>query len=288
MDNVTRDKIASFENFLRLHRSEATIKSYINTVKRFFESMDKRYDEVTIDDIVNFLAQFENKKTVSVYAFALRAFYRYVGMDDFARKIPVPKPERAVIKYVTDEDLSYGLRMMDTDMWVAHYPKEYREVYRLRDKLLIILGYYLALRIGEAHKINRSDFIEDEKIMIVHREKTVEDQPLPLTDDLVILIKSYLKMRKDKEEAFFVCGYPPKRCSVEMLRLLFKKFARAIGKGYLTFHSLRHGRGTELARKDKDVLTIATWLHHRNPITSMIYIHLTAQDLRKKVLGEGK
>lgn len=284
MDRETEEKIESFRSWLKLHRSALTMKNYINTVNLFFSFVGKSINDVTIDDVVRFLGKYDNRNTVARHANALRVFFRYVGREDIADKVPIPKRELPPVVGVTDDDVVVGLKAMDEDWWVRRYPNHLKEVYRLRDKLLILVSYWCGLRIGEAHSLNLSDVDFDGKKISVLREKVRERQEIPLPDSLLELIREYVGLRDDGDDAFFVCGDPPKRCSKEMLRRLFKKFARAIGKPNLTFHSLRHGRGTKLARDKQDVLTIALWLHHKNPKTSMRYIHLTIEDLRKRVL----
>ena len=286
MDSSTEDKIRSFGEYLRLNKSLYTMRSYVNTLRLFFSSVNKPYSEVTLDDVVKFLGKYKKRNTIARHANALRAFFRYVGMEDLSNKIPIPKKDVPPVVGVTDDDVVVGMKAMDEDWWVSRYPSKLREVYRLRDKLLILVGYWCGLRIGEAYSLNISDFDLDRKVVKVTREKVNEVQEVPLPDSLTDMIREYINMRRDKEDAFFVCGDPPRRCSKEMLRLIFKKFAKAIGKPSLTFHSLRHGRGTKLAKEMKDVLTIALWLHHKNPKTSMRYIHLTLEDLRRRVVGD--
>ncbi len=49
-----------------------------------------------------------------------------------------------------------------------------------------------------------------------------------------------------------------------------------------TTHTLRHLCLTDLARADWDLHEIATFAGHRNPHTTLLYIHLSGRDLAKK------
>jgi integrase len=51
----------------------------------------------------------------------------------------------------------------------------------------------------------------------------------------------------------------------------------------LTTHTLRHLCLTDLARANWDIHEIATFAGHRNPQTTLIYIHLSGRDLAKKL-----
>ncbi len=55
------------------------------------------------------------------------------------------------------------------------------------------------------------------------------------------------------------------------------------GVQQLTTHTLRHLCLTDLARANWDIHEIATFAGHRNPQTTLIYIHLSGRDLAKKL-----
>jgi len=278
------EQIESFRKFLELSKSPETVKSYTYSVRKFAEFIrrkGKTLDDVTLSDIVEFLSSF-SKRYAARHAYALRLFLKYIGKEQLAMRIPPPKYTTSLPEWVEEDTLLSGIEMMKA---IAKHSKDRERA--LRDLAVIWLAYEAALRIGEVVRLNRRDFIPERREVIVHRLKTKggepEDHAVPISEELTEVLKEYLSVRSDSDEALFVCGEPPHRCSKEMIRLIFKKFARLIGREDLHFHVLRHSRLTHLALKNVDLLTLAKLAHHKNPASTMIYTHLSAEYLRKKI-----
>ena len=264
-------EIREFQSYLKLSKSFWTTTKYVGAVRRFFRFIQKPPQDVTLEDIVKFLSRYQSPRSQYWYAYALRSFFEFIGRTELARRIPIARYTQKMPEILSEEEIYKGIRML-TDV---------------KEKAIILTAYECALRIGEVPLLNRSDYIRGAKELRVHRLKgragMVTDQILPISDQLCQLLDEYLAKRDDDCEALFVCSYPPKRITVEMVRYIFKKFAKLIGKPHLTFHVLRHSRLTHLAVKGMDLLTLAEFAHHRNPQSTMVYIHLSSRILRERL-----
>ena len=264
-------EIKDFEAYLDVSKAWITRSKYVGAVKRFFRFVQKYPKDVTLNDIVKFLSRYKNPRSQYWYAYALKSFFEFIGRSELARRIPVASYVSKAPEILSEEEIMKGIKMLT----------------RVRDKALILTAYECALRIGEVVLLNRSDYLRQTKEMRVHRLKGVKgivsDHVLPISDTLCELLDQYLSIRNDNCEALFVCGNPARRMSTEMVRYIFKKFARLIGKPHLTFHVLRHSRLTHLALRGADVITLAELAHHKNPQSTMIYIHLSSKILRERL-----
>ena len=282
------DKIESFRKYLELSKSKATVKSYMHTINKFIEYMHskgKDIEDTTVHDVVEYLSQF-SPRYAHRQAYALKLFFEYIGMNQLAVQIPTPKYTTTLPEWIEKEELMSGIEIL-------------KEIADARDDLIgyrnlvaIWLAYEAALRIGELEAMNREDINLEKKEVLVHREKTkggeIEDHLVPISDELAQYLAKYLSKRQDNEPALIVCGDPPARCSRESIRQIFKQFARLIDKPHLKFHSLRHSRLTHLAIEGVDVATLAKLAHHKNPQSTLIYIHLSSDYLRKKLYEKNK
>lgn len=61
----------------------------------------------------------------------------------------------------------------------------------------------------------------------------------------------------------------------------FRRWAKRIGDRRFHPHTMRHSIATELARADVDLQNIGRVLRHRDPKTTMKYVHLAAADARR-------
>jgi len=258
------EAIEGFRRWLELSRAPSTARYYVQTVERFARFCDKKdTDEITLMDVVNFLGQYRNKRTAAKYAHALRRFFLFVGRQDLAYTMPFPREfKRREPPVLDEEEIKRAIERLVDPM----------------ERAAIAVAYWCGLRISELLLLKREDYDPQAKTIKVTRVKLKggarEVQELPVADWVARHIEAYLGTRRDDDPRMFPVSH-------EMIRRMFKRFAKMIGRPDLTFHSLRHARATNLAAQGHDPATIASWLHHLNPATTMIYIHLAAKHLRK-------
>ncbi len=172
----------------------------------------------------------------------------------------------------------------------------------VRDKFLLALLYETGMRIGQALGLRHSDIsVENGKIHIIPRDdnangmraKTRSEYIIPAKTDLMQLYTDYLVEDLNALEAdhlpdyVFVnlwdgkIGHP---MTYETVMSLFHRLCKKTGI-QVTPHMFRHTRATEWIRDDKLPLSTVSPLLGHNSIqtTHDIYVHLTAEDLRKEL-----
>ena len=177
---------------------------------------------------------------------------------------------------------------------------------KIRNSFMIYFAYKLGLRPKETYNCELKHINLTEKKLFIPGENNKERQQdiIPLPDFLINNLKNYLKIRsltfpenkylfptKSKRQRLDR-SYQSKilRNALKKADLYFINFYDKIGrgKGNLTLYSLRHGFGTFIWKKTKDIKKTAIMLRHKDIMmrTTMIYIHLTEDEERKEISNE--
>nr|WP_280921431.1 tyrosine-type recombinase/integrase [Paenibacillus sp. 1182] len=93
----------------------------------------------------------------------------------------------------------------------------------------------------------------------------------------------------EKNESFLFIAAPigrkgkSRRLTQRSIEKLIEKYALAFGKPALTVHSLRHSFATRYHLENNDVPRLKNQLGHSSIQTTMIYTHLTDEEMRNAV-----
>lgn len=279
------DVMESYKRWLMLGFSPRTAQTYISIVRKYLEfygGVPPILDpEDEVDIAIEFIEKYSDKpKSRQLAAYAIKSFYNFRGRPDIASRIPSPRGSGWTpdIIPLSEDTLRYVIESLPD----------------LRDKAILCTAYDLALRRSEVTLLKRSEFNPGTCRIIVHRLKRPKGVPsyesMQLSPWCCEIVNQYLKTRKDNLDALFVSEvrgkyYPISR---ELVRRTFKRLEEYLGVQGLRFHQLRHTRLTHLAQKSKDVLALAKFAGHRNPQSTMIYIHLSGVMAKSRLEGESE
>jgi integrase/recombinase XerD len=133
-------------------------------------------------------------------------------------------------------------------------------------KIAFLLGFGSGLRISEVVNLEKRDINMGEKKILIRQGKGSKDRVVPLPKGF--------KPRHLK--------HIPLPIGVRAIQKAFKEASRASGlleiKPDVHFHSLRHGFGSQLAKKNTPVHHIRTLMGHSNISTTNIYLELNPED----------
>jgi site-specific recombinase XerD len=160
------------------------------------------------------------------------------------------------------------------------------ELSALRDKAILELFFSTGLRLSELASLNRDLDITKDEFSI--RGKGEKVRVVFLSDEAKAAIKTYLKARKDMDDAMFVQFGKNKNAKGEMrltprsIERLVKKYAILAGiSKKVTPHTLRHSYATDLLQNGADIRSVQMMLGHANIATTQIYTHVTDTQLRQ-------
>jgi integrase/recombinase XerD len=256
--------LEAFEEYITIVKvlDDDTIEAYIRDLTQLEAYLDKPLTKLNTTDILSFLSQFENKRTLNRKLSSINAFFAFCHKQRFTHEkisIPMAKIPKDLPKYLTTQELFAGLELIDCSTFLG-----------LRDYALILFLYASGCRISEALAIKREDVVDGWlKIRFAKGEK---ERMVPLAPVAVEALNRYLGTLSYSSSFVWVNyrGEPLSRVS-----------AYKIVKKYLGVspHVLRHSFASSLIIGGADLRIVQELLGHSSLETTQIYTHIQKRHL---------
>jgi integrase len=130
------------------------------------------------------------------------------------------------------------------------------------------------MRIGELTQLHAADIDETRKTINITPEKGSNPRILPISDKLLTMIKN---LPKDPRATYKAIFQPHKDTLRDYLCNERKALATKLNNPRLnkiSFHTLRHWKGTTEYHNTKDIIHVQTVLGHKSITSTMVYINL--------------
>ncbi|MDR6300926.1 site-specific tyrosine recombinase/integron integrase [Mesonia maritima] len=148
----------------------------------------------------------------------------------------------------------------------------------IKHRLALGLLYSSGLRIGELLNLKVKDFNIDRKQLFINSAKGRKDRIAILSEGILPLLKNYLVSFEPTN--YLIEGKNGSKYSPESIRAFLKTACkRANIQKHVTPHTLRHSFATHMMEDGIDIRYIQELLGHSRPETTMIYTHVSRQDL---------
>ena len=243
------------------YQSESTRKTYKHCLSVFLYYFNKYREpkEIPTREIKEWLLAFEAINTRKQMLCSIKAFYILtVGMPKKIN-IPYPKKEKSLPK-VIDKDF-----LID----------KISEIENLKHKAIISIGYSIGLRVSEVVNLRIEDIDSNRMIVHIKNAKGRKDRILPLSHNMLNLLRSYFL--EHKPSVYLFNGQFKNKYSATSINKIVKKY---LGNQY-HFHQLRHSCATAMLEAGTDISLVQKMLGHTNIKTTMIYTHVSNQLLQK-------
>jgi integrase/recombinase XerD len=152
-----------------------------------------------------------------------------------------------------------------------------------RDRLIILCGLYLGLRVSEICKLRIEDIDLDEATLLVAHGKGDKDRYLPIPTVLIEPLEDWIG-RRGSGWVFPSPRKPKAPLSTRMVRYLVTDAGQNAGiKRRISPHKLRHTYATKLLTKGANLREVQQLLGHASVATTEIYTHVEMESLRGAV-----
>jgi len=252
--------------------SHYSYDTYIGKTKEMIKYFDKPMEEVTVEELRNFLYEHllnERKladRTINYYNSIIRFVYE-VTLDKLINKkqIPMRKMKKNVYRVLTKEQLSTFFNVCDN----------------FKFKTIFMLAYGSGLRIGEIANLRMED-IDSKKMRIFVREgKGNKERYTILSKQSLEMLRIYWsKYRQNKEGEKIFLSESGEAITVGVMRDHFRKYRRkAKLNEKITMHTLRHCFATNLIENGATLIQVKELMGHSNIRSTMEYIHVAKKEL---------
>jgi site-specific recombinase XerD len=256
--------IEMYSNDLRLKNySNNTINNYTSQVTLFlkhFESVANKPSEINESKIKGWLLSTDSINSRKHKLSAIKLFYSLTGKQPLKfRYIEYPRSEKRLPK-VIDKDF-----LLD----------KISKIENIKHKSIISLAFSTGLRVSELINLKIEDIDSKRMIININQAKGNKDRIVPLSENVLNLLRQYYKEYKPNEYLFngqFSNKYTSNSCNK-----LVKKY---LGNEY-HMHLLRHSCFTSLLESGVDLRIIQSIAGHSSSKTTEIYTHVSTNLLKK-------
>lgn len=288
-----RVMLRQFLEYTEIERGRAvkTIENYEHYLDRFFTQMKiEDISDITEDRIREFrlwlnrqagTAGTMKRRTQNYYLIALRAYLKFLRK----RGIEGLNPERIELAKLPERQIDL---ISGAELERLISAADGTEEKALRDRAILELLFSTGLRVSELCALNSDIDLSRDDLSV--RGKGDKVRVVFVSDTAKNAVRTYLKARKDMEEALFVniprvskdSKRTPGRLTPRSIELTIKHYATKAGiTKKVTPHVLRHSFATDLLSNGADLRSVQALLGHASINTTQIYTHVTDAHLRE-------
>ncbi len=265
---MSKELIEAFKEYLTINKalSSNSIKAYINDIWQFFDFSKKPLLKRDASDVVEFLSQFDNKRTLNRKLSSINIFYDFAKELEFGVvniNLPSSKVPSTLPIFLDHQAIIEGAGNIDIKSWID-----------LRDRALILFLYATGVRVSEAVNA-RIDDIEDGWLR-VRFAKGEKQRVVPVAKSALFALELYMNERHDNSPNLFI-NYKKKPLSRISIFKITKKY---LG---VSPHVLRHSYATSLILGGADLRVVQELLGHSSLVTTQIYTHIQKPHLKETI-----
>lgn len=249
--------------------SSNTLRAYNMANRLFLQWIKKQPQDVTEQDVKDYLAHLISDKQASASSIALKKAALKFLYDEILKKdivnIKIPKIPKHVPVVLTKEEIRKLINSARSD----------------KSKVMIQCLYSTGLRLSELINLKIDDLELKEKIGWVRRGKGNKDRLFILSDKLIKELEKYILTLKENEVYLFPSEKKGHISSRNVQKIIQTTAERAGIKKHAHPHMLRHCFATHLLESGVDIRKIQELLGHSNLQTTQIYTSVSKKELKK-------
>ncbi len=242
--------------------------------------MQKRLEEITMDDLLGFQIWVQGKSKPATAAYAiivLKNFFRFwnnrgvthLALDEVRPPKFIPEPYHAV------SELDFHM----LDDFLATEPENFANTQK---RLIIRLLWETGARIGELAKLNWPEVNQPEACCQIVTEKGNKKDWIFWSEETHRLLLKHIEQRQKYLGNWLFATYEG-RMTARTIQRFLKKLGDNLGFDYeLSPHCFRHGKAIFMEKNGADLLDIQTILRHKDPKSSLRYLIFSKDRIKQK------
>ena len=264
--------------------SRNTVASYCSDVRKFLSFIDVRPDQVSPDDVTEYLASLYmlSERSQARLLSALRNFYDWMFMEGAVSANPcelvdMPKIGRYLPSVLTVEEVEAVIDSVNTSDWLG-----------IRDRAILEILYGCGLRVSEAVGLRISGLYPEEGFMRVIG-KGNKERLVPFCGMALDAVLKYLDVRPqpadaESDDILFLNNRGRGLSRVSMFKMVKHQALLAGIRKDISPHTFRHSFATHLVENGADLRVVQEMLGHESITTTEIYTHIETHTWQKEVM----
>lgn len=264
--------------------SRNTVASYCSDVRKFLSFIDVRPDQVSPDDVTEYLASLYmlSERSQARLLSALRNFYDWMFMEGAVSANPcelvdMPKIGRYLPSVLTVEEVEAVIDSVNTSDWLG-----------IRDRAILEILYGCGLRVSEAVGLRISGLYPEEGFIRVIG-KGNKERLVPFCGMALDAVQKYLEVRPQPADAasddiLFLNNRGRGLSRVSMFKMVKRQALLAGIRKDISPHTFRHSFATHLVENGADLRVVQEMLGHESITTTEIYTHIETHTWQKEVM----
>lgn len=247
--------------------SKTSRTQYVSQVRNFIKFMDKSKRKIKDEEsfIEAMFRYIKSKPRVWHSRFSIKYYLEWKGMDKLYNNFMIKHKRSFKLQSRRQEKKSLSFGNIRKLCAYAEMPF----------KLILMLQYDTACRIGDILKLHKRHITLDEDGMVsikIKEQKTGNIRTVYISKDSAFLLANYVKnLEIENDEKIFNVSY------IVYERYL-KKIGEKIDEPDLTSHWIRTSRAVHLLSKGYNIITIKKILGHSSIKTTEIYVREAGLD----------
>ena len=265
----TQEFLKKLEIELKISKnSEYTVRNYHSSNEKFLNFIQKNPENITEDDIKEYIAKHLSKKSpISIILFlsALKYSFNSILKKDITSGIKRPKKEKILPTVLTKDEIKKLFGVLNSK----------------KSLLMISLMYACGMRVSEIANLKIRDFNFQEKIGYIRKAKGKKDRIFNIPEFLEKKLKKHIEEQRNLKKEFVFSGRNGKMTSRNLQKIVSRAAKKANLQKDVHCHTLRHSFATHLLENGVDIRKIQELLGHADLSTTQIYTHISKEELKK-------
>ena len=278
--------------YLRLERnlSPNTIEAYRNDLahlEAFMMRNDLKLENVTLEQLHTFAASLHEygitPRSQARVLSGVRSFFRFLVLDGVVESDPTELLEWPSLP----EHLPVVLTLEEIDRIEDSIDLSKAE--GARNRAIIEVLFSCGLRVSELVNMKLSDLYLEDRVLLV-RGKGNKERLVPVSNKAIADLKRWFFDRnlmkiKPGEDDYVFLNRRGAHLTRTMILIMVKRQAEEAGiKKTISPHTFRHSFATALLQGGADLRSIQAMLGHEKIDTTLVYTHISNEQLRKAIL----
>ena len=284
--------IKLYVRYLRLERnlSPNTIEAYRNDLahlEAFMMRNNLKLENVTLEQLHTFAASLHEygitPRSQARVLSGVRSFFRFLVLDGVVESDPTELLEWPSLP----EHLPVVLTLEEIDRIEDSIDLSKAE--GARNRAIIEVLFSCGLRVSELVNMKLSDLYLDDRVLLV-RGKGNKERLVPVSNKAIADLKRWFFDRnlmkiKPGEDDYVFLNRRGAHLTRTMILIMVKRQAEEAGiKKTISPHTFRHSFATALLKGGADLRSIQAMLGHEKIDTTLVYTHISNEQLRKAIL----